>query len=192
MRKDLLIIALGLSLTAAPAAADVLTMPESPPATTTSLPPKGSSMADVQKKYGAPREKQPTVGGGSPRQPPITRWDYDGFMVIFEHDKVVDAVIPGRPPPVYNKDELQPVAAGTAPSLPQTPAEPPAEPPPPPPDMPSEMPVYEAPTGGGADAAPAQSAPPPAQEAQPAEEAAPTQTYSPEPREIPTEPPTPK
>lgn len=192
MRKDLLIIALALSLTAAPAAADVLTMPDTPPAAAPGLPAKGTSMADVERKYGTPREKQPTVGGGSPRQPPITRWDYDSFLVIFEHDKVVDAVIPGRPPPVYHKDELQPVAAGTAPSLPQTPAEPPAEPPPLPPDMPTEMPVSEAPTEAGGGPGPAEFAPPPAQDAAPAEEAAPTQTYSPESREIPTEPPTPK
>jgi hypothetical protein len=25
--------------------------------------------------------------------PPITRWDYAGFSVFFEHDRVIDAVV---------------------------------------------------------------------------------------------------
>jgi hypothetical protein len=111
MRKELLIIALGLFLTAGTAAAEVLTVPEGEPAPEITLPAKGITMADVTRKYGEPRVKRPTVGGGSPKQPPITRWDYDGFSVIFERDRVVDAVIPGAPPKVYNKDELQPATA---------------------------------------------------------------------------------
>ena len=34
--------------------------------------------------------RHPTVG-----QPPITRWDYNGFAVFFEHDRVIDAVVTG-------------------------------------------------------------------------------------------------
>jgi hypothetical protein len=127
MRKDLLIIALGLFCVAGSAAADVLKIPEGATAPTVTLPNKGSSMADVEKKFGAPRAKRPTVGGDSPKHPPITRWDYEGFSLIFEHDKVVDSVIPGAPPRVYNQEELQPVARSAAPlPLPQETA-PPAE-----------------------------------------------------------------
>jgi hypothetical protein len=115
MRKGLLIIALGLSLTPGLATADVLLMPEGEPTPEITLPAKGSTMAQVERQFGEPRHKRPTVGGDSPKQPPITRWDYDGFAVIFERDKVVDAVVPGAPPPVFNKDELQPVA-GTPPT----------------------------------------------------------------------------
>lgn len=113
MRKDLLIIALGLSLAAGSAVADVLAVPEEDPAgvPAVTLPAKGSTMAEVRSKYGEPRTKQPTVGGDSPKHPPITRWDYDGFLVIFERDRVVDAVIPGAPPKVYHKDRLQPATA---------------------------------------------------------------------------------
>ena len=39
------------------------------------------------------------VGGASPQQPPITRWDYNGFAVIFERDRVVDAVATSGEPP---------------------------------------------------------------------------------------------
>jgi hypothetical protein len=50
-------------------------------------PKRGSTMTDVEKHFGAPVEKHPTVG-----QPPITRWDYAGFSVFFEHDRVIHAV----------------------------------------------------------------------------------------------------
>jgi hypothetical protein len=50
-------------------------------------PKRGSTMSEVEKHFGAPAEKHPTVG-----QPPITRWDYSGFSVFFEHDRVIHAV----------------------------------------------------------------------------------------------------
>ena len=50
-------------------------------------PKRGSTMTDVEKRFGTPVEKHPTVG-----QPPITRWDYTGFSVFFEHDRVIHAV----------------------------------------------------------------------------------------------------
>jgi hypothetical protein len=53
-------------------------------------PKRGSTMDQVQKQFGAPVTRHPTVG-----QPPITRWDYNGFAVVFEHDRVIDAVITG-------------------------------------------------------------------------------------------------
>lgn len=106
MRKDLLTIA--LLLAAGVARADVLSVPEGDPTPQIVLPAKGLSMAEVQKGYGDPRQKRPTVGGDSPKHPPITRWDYDAFSVIFERDKVVDAVVPGAPPKIFNRDELKP------------------------------------------------------------------------------------
>lgn len=57
------------------------------------VPKRGLTMSEVEKQFGAPVTRHPTVGGGSPRQPPITRWDYNGFSVIFERDRVVDAVV---------------------------------------------------------------------------------------------------
>jgi hypothetical protein len=54
---------------------------------TVDRPKRGSTMTDVEKHFGAPAEKHATVG-----QPPITRWDYAGFSVFFEHDRVIHSV----------------------------------------------------------------------------------------------------
>lgn len=54
---------------------------------TVDRPKRGSTMSEVEKRFGAPVEKHATVG-----QPPITRWDYAGFAVFFEHDRVIHAV----------------------------------------------------------------------------------------------------
>lgn len=93
-------------------------MPEGSAMTNTSLPSKGTRMADVEKKFGEPVAKRPTVGGDTPKHPPITRWDYPGFSVIFEKDKVIDAVIPGAPPAIYHQEQLQSTAGGSAPPMP--------------------------------------------------------------------------
>jgi hypothetical protein len=53
-------------------------------------PKRGSTMDAVEKHFGAPVSRHPTVG-----QPPITRWDYNGFSVFFEHDRVIHAVATG-------------------------------------------------------------------------------------------------
>ena len=63
-------------------------------------PTRGSSMSAVAQKFGEPTTKHPAVGGcsagASPcRTPPITRWDYPGFSVIFENDHVVESVSTG-------------------------------------------------------------------------------------------------
>ena len=56
----------------------------------TPTPRRGSTMSDVEKQFGAPATRHPTVG-----EPPITRWDYSGFAVFFERDRVIDAVVTG-------------------------------------------------------------------------------------------------
>ncbi|MGC4027665.1 MAG: hypothetical protein QM696_02150 [Steroidobacteraceae bacterium] len=50
-------------------------------------PHRGSSMAAVEAKFGAPASRHAAVG-----KPPITRWDYDGFSVYFEYQHVIHAV----------------------------------------------------------------------------------------------------
>jgi hypothetical protein len=59
------------------------------------VPKRGLTMDDVQKQFGAPVTRHPAVGGGSPQRPPITRWDYNGFSVFFEKDRVIDSVVLG-------------------------------------------------------------------------------------------------
>ena len=50
-------------------------------------PARGSTMKSVEAKYGEPQQRHATVG-----KPPITRWDYAGFSVFFEHDRVIHSV----------------------------------------------------------------------------------------------------
>lgn len=52
------------------------------------LPTRGLAMANVRNVFGEPRQEHPPVG-----DPPITRWDYDGYSVFFEHDKVLHTVV---------------------------------------------------------------------------------------------------
>jgi hypothetical protein len=88
-------IALLLALVAAPLYAETLVVGDQvqvKPAGV-EIPQRGSSRAQVQAKYGAPRERHAAVG-----TPPITRWDYDAFSVYFEYDHVIHAVVPSEPP----------------------------------------------------------------------------------------------
>ena len=50
-------------------------------------PKSGMSMTAVESSYGTPAQRSGPVG-----EPPITRWDYPGFSVYFEHDRVIHAV----------------------------------------------------------------------------------------------------
>jgi hypothetical protein len=93
--------------------ADELTITDSPDAAASvNLPQKGQLKNAVLKAYGQPQKQHAPVGGDSPKHPPITRWDYANFVVFFERDHVVDAVIPGQPAKLYHTDKLTPVSAG--------------------------------------------------------------------------------
>ena len=51
-------------------------------------PSRGMSMDEVSGKFGAPATKVPAIG-----KPPISRWEYPGFVVYFEHEHVIHSVI---------------------------------------------------------------------------------------------------
>jgi hypothetical protein len=53
-------------------------------------PQRGTTMHQVEAKFGAPQKRYPTVG-----KPPITRWDYPSFSVYFEFNRVVHSVVHG-------------------------------------------------------------------------------------------------
>jgi hypothetical protein len=53
-------------------------------------PTRGMRMSTVEARFGAPQNRHPAVG-----EPPITRWDYPGFSVFFEHDRVIHSVSTG-------------------------------------------------------------------------------------------------
>jgi hypothetical protein len=51
-------------------------------------PSRGMTMHAVEAKFGAPGARHEAVG-----EPPISRWDYPGFRVFFEKDRVIHAVV---------------------------------------------------------------------------------------------------
>ena len=53
-------------------------------------PQRGSTMTAVEAKFGAPANKAGPVGN-----PAITKWFYPHFVVVFENDKVLHAVVVG-------------------------------------------------------------------------------------------------
>lgn len=59
------------------------------------LPTRGLSMAEVERRHGAPVEKLPAAGGDAPRHPQINRWRYDGYIVYFERNRVIHSVLEG-------------------------------------------------------------------------------------------------
>src|SRR5690348_16131002 len=76
-------LALLLTLVATPLYAETLMVSDQvqvkPPGM--EVPARGSTMAQVEAKFGAPRERHAAVG-----KPPITRWDYSNLSVYFESD----------------------------------------------------------------------------------------------------------
>ena len=59
----------------------------SPPTQSANRPSRGMTMDKVEAVYGRPSQRSSAVG-----EPPITRWDYPGFVVYFEHQYVIHAV----------------------------------------------------------------------------------------------------
>ena len=57
------------------------------------VPSRGMSMAQVERRYGAPVEKLPAAGGDTPRHPTINRWRYNGYTVYFERNRVIHSVL---------------------------------------------------------------------------------------------------
>jgi hypothetical protein len=51
-------------------------------------PARGMTMDQVATKFGTPVTKVPAVG-----TPPISRWEYPGFVVYFESDHVIHSVV---------------------------------------------------------------------------------------------------
>jgi hypothetical protein len=53
-------------------------------------PTRGMRMSTVEARFGAPQNRHAAVG-----EPPITRWDYPGYSVFFERDRVIHSVATG-------------------------------------------------------------------------------------------------
>ena len=87
MRCVLTLIALGLAATAT---ADTLLLEgiSVDAATADMRPRRGMSMESVEARYGAPASRVSAIG-----EPPISRWEYPGFIVYFEYQHVVHAAV---------------------------------------------------------------------------------------------------
>jgi hypothetical protein len=53
-------------------------------------PTRGMKMSEVAAQFGNPVTKIPAIG-----KPPISRWEYQGFIVYFEYDHVIHSVVAG-------------------------------------------------------------------------------------------------
>ena len=51
------------------------------------VPQRGMTMDTVENRFGTPESRKAPVGS-----PPITRWNYAGFRVYFEHQYVIHSV----------------------------------------------------------------------------------------------------
>lgn len=77
-----------VAVAASNALADQLTTPPAPTASQqANRPSRGMSMDKVEANFGAPTHREAAVG-----EPPITRWEYPGFVVYFEHRLVIHTV----------------------------------------------------------------------------------------------------
>jgi hypothetical protein len=87
MRRILTLLAL---CAAAGASADTLLLEgiSIEAATADQRPRRGTSMETVEARYGAPSSRVGAVG-----EPPISRWEYPGFIVYFEHNLVLHAAV---------------------------------------------------------------------------------------------------
>jgi len=87
IRPALLILTLALTASA-PTWADVLLIDSIQSAPEIKTPHTGITMTQVREQYGNPLSEQAAIG-----EPPISRWDYEGFSVFFEHNLVLHSVI---------------------------------------------------------------------------------------------------
>jgi hypothetical protein len=87
IRSALLFLAFALAVSSS-VSADVLLMDGIQSAPGIQTPRNGITMSRVRQQYGSPVSERPAVG-----DPPISRWDYDGYSVFFEHDLVLHTVI---------------------------------------------------------------------------------------------------
>ncbi len=83
-------LAAGLSVVAGTAAAETVAVDNGIAVKESDVPTptRGMTMDQVASKFGAPSDKTPAVG-----KPPISRWQYPGFVVYFEGDHVIHSVI---------------------------------------------------------------------------------------------------
>ncbi|KEZ76920.1 hypothetical protein C41B8_12634 [Salinisphaera hydrothermalis C41B8] len=88
--------------TAAPAARAPVRAARHHPIRIGDTPQRGETMRHVRARYGAPLSRRGPVG-----RPPITRWNYAGYHVYFEGNRVIHTVVPADPEPVDHVRQLE-------------------------------------------------------------------------------------
>jgi hypothetical protein len=82
------ILGLGLALGSHFLHADILDLPSAQPATSNiQMPVRGQTMDEVLEQFGEPKNISQPIGN-----PPITRWTYPTYSVVFEREYVIDSV----------------------------------------------------------------------------------------------------
>ncbi len=87
----LLLVSLATTLSPAGVVADTLLIDSAQSAAATARPAHGASMDQVVQRFGEPQQRLGPVG-----EPPISHWVYPDFIVYFEHERVIHAVVPRR------------------------------------------------------------------------------------------------
>jgi hypothetical protein len=87
-RRSLMLLLSLLLMSSGPALADVLLVDSIQSAPQIQTPRNGLTMSQVRQQYGNPKAEIPAVG-----DPPISRWEYDGFSVFFENDLALHTVV---------------------------------------------------------------------------------------------------
>ena len=90
LRKSMFLIVVAISLGATAAHSDTLLLEGlgQPGARQSERPARGMSMDRVENLWGTPIARRSPIG-----DPPISRWEYDGFVVYFEYRHVIHAVV---------------------------------------------------------------------------------------------------
>ena len=86
-KLSLAVIAVIASGFLATAGAQTLDMQGISPGDGSDRPSRGMSQDTVESRFGAPSSKSAAVG-----DPPISKWEYPGFVVYFEYDLVIHTV----------------------------------------------------------------------------------------------------
>lgn len=99
MKTVLLIATIVLTFTAS---GDVLLMDRVEAKQGIDVPSKSSSMNQVRNQFGDPKQEYAAVGN-----PPITRWEYDNFVVYFEYEHVITSVLKKSRPTEKNPKPVE-------------------------------------------------------------------------------------
>jgi hypothetical protein len=85
LRKAITVLVLMAASAATSAFADTLTIDA--PEAAANQPSRGETQQAVESRLGTPSSKRGPVG-----EPPISTWEYDPYLVYFEHDRVIHTV----------------------------------------------------------------------------------------------------